>query len=87
MFLYSDNPPALEKTVKVTCNYNEPQTEGRAVSEGEKVRSVALDTLYYSFNLTSDSKITINGDLIWLCDSNKKELWAIVSEGENNIAY
>lgn len=87
MFLYSDNPPALEKTVKVTCNYNEPQTEGRAISEGEKVRSVALDTLYYSFNLTSDSKITINGDPIWLCDANKKKLRSIVSEDENTIAY
>lgn len=83
MVVYSDNPPALEKTVKVTCTYEEPQTEGRTISEGEEVRSVSLDFLYYPFTLSRDSKIRVYGEVLILCDANKKNLLTLLQVGED----
>ena len=74
LFIYSENPPAVEKTVTVNCTYNVPETEGRAISEGEEVRSVGMDTLSYSFKLSKDSKVHIVGDHVSLCDSAKENL-------------
>ena len=86
--LYSKNPPALEKNIKITFSYDTPETEGRDIKEGEEVRAVGMDDLYYSIKLTGDKKITITSDsTVVLCDSKKESLGVVAYKDKPATTY
>ena len=87
LFVYSENPPAGAKTIKVTCTYNVPETEGKSVKADEEVKAVSMDGLYYSIKLKKDSKITVSGDKVSLCDSKKEFLTSVPSDGDSVSTY
>ena len=87
IWIYSIDPPAGEKTVKITCAYYSPVVEGREISEGEDVKAVGVDYLYYSFTLSSDKTVTVvsSDNAVQVLDSKKEDLGAYATKDEAAI--
>lgn len=86
VWIYSENPPAIEKNVTVTCACYEPETTSREVKEGEDVKAISSDRLKYTMTLSTDSIVTLTADNSVTIDTDKTTV-NYAKKGEPAVAY
>lgn len=74
VWIYSENPPAVEKSITLSCAYHESDIAGREVKEGEDVRAVTTDKLDYTITLSKDSIVNLTADNSVQVKSDKTDI-------------
>ena len=74
VWVYSENPPAVEKSVTLSCAYHESDIAGREVKEGEEVRAVTTDKLDYTITLSKNSIVNLTADNSVQVKSDKTDI-------------